>query len=514
MDYITRNDEVDGVVRSFFGAGPAEPSSGAYLTNSSISDDFLASNPDLFHLEGIDLVLIDEKDGGSQVTCRYEQFHKNIPVYGAWLNVTIRKVESGVVSSVNKIDYQIPDNLDESQVQFSAGDALNFLHDHYDLMLKGITNSEPKLYVYKQKLVWRIELDSLSPRRYLELLISAIDGTLVAEIDRRRFYTTRQAKVFWPDPVSSSQNTSLHWGSPVSKLDKEQMEITLENLDDPIGQVFYLTGKWVRMAEKEHPSIKMTSTENDFIYSCENRSFLSVMAYYYIDRLVEWLRSLDNHAFNKAMSGPIEIDAQAVDGADNSHFAVPLSGPVYIAFGEGGTPDASDPGVITHEFGHAVHYFLLGGFNEAGSFEEGFNDFLSCVFRDRFNVHGFDRANPFPWDNNSTISWDATRRCDMKYRFDDKGYPKFGFYKKGTVYATALWEIYQEIGGKSNNADTRLKAAGEITATCLEMLIAVGNTNPINDLANGLITTDQSRTGGMHEKVIREAFRKRGLLLS
>jgi hypothetical protein len=74
-----------------------------------------------------------------------------------------------------------------------------------------------------------------------------------------------------------------------------------------------------------------------------------------------------------------------------------------------------------------------------------------------------------------------------------------------------LWDIYLEIGGKSPNADTRLKAAGEITSTCLEMLIAVGDTTPITDLANGLISSDQSRSGGKHEKVIREAFRKRGL---
>jgi hypothetical protein len=120
------------------------------------------------------------------------------------------------------------------------------------------------------------------------------------------------------------------------------------------------------------------------------------------------------------MTGPIQVDAQGVEGADNSHFAAPVTGPVYIAVGEGGTPDASDPGVVTHEFGHALHYFLLSRLAEAGSFEEGFNDFLSCVFRDRFNIHGFDRANPFPWDNNSTVSWDPTRRCDMKYRFDDK----------------------------------------------------------------------------------------------
>ena len=511
MDSRTRFDEDNGAVRSFFGSGLLATSSGELLTNSAISDDFLASNPDLFHLEGIDLVLSEEKDGGSQITCRYEQFHENIPVYGAWLNVTLRKSDRQVVSSVNRVDYGIRILPGESSSTISKNDALQFLHDRYDPDIKDIVCSEPELSFFHQTLVWRIGIDSDHPRKHLEVMLSAADGSIVEEIDRRRFYSSRPAKVFWPDPVTSSQNGGLHRGSPLSILDAELMEVTLENLDNPIAGVFYLNGRWVKMAEKEQPAMKLPSTDTSFNYSFGNRNFLSVMAYYYIDRLVEWLRSLDIPAFNDAMPGPIQVDAQGVEGADNSHFAAPVTGPVYIAFGEGGTPDASDPGVVTHEFGHALHYFLLSRLAEAGSFEEGFNDFLSCVFRDRFNVHGFDRANPFPWDNNSTVSWDPTRRCDMKYRFDDKSYNKYGFYKKGTVYATALWEIYLEIGGKSTNPDTRLKAAGEIMATCLEMLIAVGDTTPIADLANGLISSDQSRSGGKHKEVIREAFRKRGL---
>ncbi len=511
MDSRTRYDEETGAVRSFFGSGLAEASSGDLLANSAVSNDFLASNPDLFRLEGIDLVLSDEKDGGSQITCKYEQFHKNIPVYGAYVNVTLRKSDRQVISLINRVDYGIRLLPEEPIATISNSEALQFLHERYDPDFKEIICSEPELLFFHQLLAWQIGLDSDMPRSHLEVMISAMDGTIVAEIDRRRFYASRPAKIFWPDPVTSSKNSGLHRGSPISILDAEQTEVELENLDDPIAGVFYLKGKWVKMAEKEQPALRVPSTGTDFNYSFGNRNFLSVMAYYYIDRLVEWLRSLDIPAFNDAMTGSIQVDAQGVEGADNSHFAAPVTGPVYIAFGEGGTPDASDPGVVTHEFGHALHYFLLSRLAEAGSFEEGFNDFLSCVFRDRFNVHGFDRANPFPWDNNSTVSWDTTRRCDMKYRFDDRGYNKYGFYKKGTVYATALWDIYLEIGGKSTNAETRLKAAGEITATCLEMLIAVGDTTPITDLANGLISSDQSRSGGKHEKVIREAFRKRGL---
>lgn len=511
VDAGIRYDNDTDAIRSYFNPEFIEESIEENFANSAISDEFLASNADLFSLDGIGLILAEEKEGSSQTTCKYEQYHNNVPVYGAYINVTLRKTDGHVMSSVNKIDYTIPVDFGKPMVRLAPEDALQLMHERFDPVYQGITHSEPKLYIYHQYLVWRIEMDARDPKGYLELLINAVEGGFVEVFDRRRYYTRRPAKIFWPDPVTSSQNPVLHWGSPESVLDKELVETTLENLDDPDGSTCYLSGKWVRIAEIEDPSMARPSTATNFNCSSKDRKLLSVMAYYYIDRLVEWLRSLEVPVFNNGMAGPIDVDAQALDKEDNSHFVAPVKGPVYIGFGEGRTPDASDPGVIIHEFGHAMHYFLLGRLLAPGSFEEGFNDFLSCVFRDRFNVHRFDPANPFPWDNNSTVNWDSTRRCDMKFRFDDPSYDRYGFYKKGTVYATALWDVYLEIGGKSEDADDRLKAAGEITGMCLDMLIAVGDTGPVADLANGLINSDNSRTGGHYEKVIRDAFRKRGL---
>jgi hypothetical protein len=506
-----RYDDDMGAVRSFFAAdSPAIPGDN-FINSAEASDEFLRSNADLFKLENIGLALAGVNEGSSQKTCRYNQYQNGIPVYGAYINVTCAKPGNRVISSVNRISYDIPVDLNEASVRISPEVSLTLMHTRFDPVFQGISHSEPALYIYQKCLVWRIEMDSASPKSYQELLINAIDGEFVEVLDRKRYYSSLPARIFRPDPVTSSQNPGLHWGSPQSLLDAELVDAVLENLDESVDSLFYLSGKWVRIADLENPVMTLPSSAAHFNYTCRDPKLLSVMAYYYIDRLAEWLASLDIPAFNKAMKGPVMVDAQALDKADNSHFVVPVSGTVYIGFGEGGTPDASDPGVITHEFGHALHYFLLGRFIRPGSFEEGFNDFLSCMFRDRFNDHGFDRANPFPWDNNSAVRWDPTRRCDMKYRFDDPGYHTFGFYKKGTVYSRALWDIFLEMGGKSKNPDDRLKAAGEITGLYLDMLIAVGDTSPVLDLANGLISSDISRTGGMYGKTIRKAFRDRGL---
>ena len=509
-----RFDETTTAVRSYFNQESDEVASSEFFSNSAVSDEFLASNTVLFNLEGIELVLTDEKEGSSQTTCKYEQYLNSIPVYGAYLNVTMRNSDRSVTSSINRIEYGLPASAGQQPFGLSSAEVLTLIHQQYDSFYQVVILTEPTLYIFKRKPVWRLEMDTVNPTGYWELLMDATGNHEILKLDRRRFVTGKPAKVFWPDPITSSQNPRLHWGSPESVLNSEMVDVLLENLNETGTPATFLKGKWVHIAEIEDPGMDIPSGDAKYAFSSKDRNLLSVMAYYYIDRLVEWIRSLEIPLFDKNFQGPVLVDAQAVGRSDNSHFVVPVNGPVYIGFGEGGTPDASDPGVIVHEFGHALHYFLLGKFNAAGSFEEGFNDFLSCVFRDRFNVHGYDRANPFPWDNNSHVNWDPERRCDIKLHFDDPAYKKYGLYKKGSVYASALWEIFLEIGGKSGSPEVRMLAAGEITGTCLDMLIAVGDTGPITDLVNGLISSDYCRTGGRLGKVIREVFARRRLDMS
>lgn len=508
-----RLDDETGVVRSYFDLDFVPATATGPADDSLVADEFLAANSDLFRLDGIGLVLAEKREGSAQVTCKYDQYYKSIPVYGAFIQVTLSKTSHQVVSSVNRIEYDIQPLLAEAPARITARQAIRLMHRRFDTEYRHIVHSRPRLYFYRQHPAWRIEMDTRHPVSRWELFISAVDGTFLEMTDRRRFLASRKAKIFVPDPVTSSGNGSLHWGSPTELLDAERVSVMLENLDATAGPALSLSGKWVRMAEKEDPVVMVPAATGDFDYSCRERGFLGVMAYYYLDRLVEWLRSLEIPVFNAAFSGPIEVDAQGLEEEDNSHFVAPVSGPVYLAFGEGGTPDASDPGVIVHEFGHALHYFLLGKLTVPGSNEEGFNDFLSCVFRDRFNTHGFDRANPFPWDNNRTISWDASRRCDSEGHFDDPGFGSYGFYKRGTVWASALWEIYLLTGGGSGRADERLKAAGEIIGTYMDMLIAVGDTGPVADLAKGLVSSDLCRTGGVKSQVILGVFQQRGLRL-
>jgi zinc metalloprotease ZmpB len=530
-------------IRSYFEQETEGNSGQAGLSNAEVSDRFLESHATLFQLAGIDLQLSEEREGSSQTTCKYEQYHNEVPVYGAHFNVSMRHSDRQVMSAINKIQWGIPKELGVGSVKISSDGALDFVRESLNKQADELICSEPQMFVYHHQgnsdkgssirtdpdfarlsdlfdgvpgkfyLVWSIKVDTHNPKKYWEFLIHASKPGLLTILDRRRYLGGRTAKVFWPDPVTSSGNPKLHRASPQHLLDAEQVEVVLENLDDSAQSSGFLTGKWVRIAELEAPLVSLTPGKSDCNFSSTDPEFLSVMAYYYIDRLVEWLVSLGVPVFSEAIKAGIDVDAHGADGADNSHFVVPVIGPAYISFGEGGTPDASDPGVIVHEFGHAMHYFLIGHMPEPAGCEEGFNDFLSCVFRDRFNKRGFDRANPFPWDNNLTDGWDARRRCDVDYRYNDSYYRRSGLYRKGSWYASVLWDLYLQMGGASEDPLIRIKAAGDLVTTYCDMLISVGDNGPLQDLVNGLISCDISRSGGTNTKIIKESFNLRGLKL-
>lgn len=538
-DARTSFDKGSGAVRSFFGAELIPAKSKQVGTGKRAADRFLKANEELFKLEKVKLAYDGARETLLFNTHQYFQVHNGIPVYQSRAQVTVRRRDSKIISSVNKLDYTLPAYLTPDNAKLGASEAVDFAKRQIDGKFGSIDSSEPKLVVYRHKerevqepyrvealraemmamgeaendqayLAWKVLVDTLEPRGHWEILVDAIGKTLLVVSDRRRF-ATLDAQVFWPDPITSSQDSTLSWDTPEVTLNEECVPVTLENLEPASEGVYKLCGSWVKIVDREDPEFAPPETTTDFRYGAKDRKFLSVMAYYYLDRLITKLRSFGVADYNTATAEPLEVDAQGFDGADNSHFVVPVGQLPYIAWGEGGVPDASDPGVIYHEYGHALHHFLLGNEVPNSSYEEGFNDFLSCCFRDQFNTAQFDRANVFPWDNCPEVSWSDYRRCDLTERFDDSGFDGYSFYKKGNVFATGLWDIYMNIGGNSGNSNVRRQAADEMLHMYMETLLLVGNNEPPEDLAMGMIQVDEARTGGLYKKVIWDAFRRRGL---
>ncbi len=550
-----RRDKANKAVRSYFDASarPAAAKAGtrakaaaeATATAPERADAFLDENRAAFKLQGVELRRDMVKEGAVSASVRYEQRHHGLPVYGAQLVVGLPKTGGQVTSAVNKVDYDVPADLTPDKVQLTAEQADEVVRRALRTQFSEVVTGSPRLVIYRGEapapapranlsageqariraatalgkgepgrayLAFRIEADTRDaqglPTGQWEVLVDAVGGGVLAVKDRRR-YAAPKGYVFWPDPITSSKRATLSWSTPVSTLDQQRKLVTLRNLSPAVSGAYALSGTWVTSVDNEPPAFPPVRSKTHFKFAAKDKAFLSVMAYYWLDRLIVYLRAFGIPTLNAAMTKPIRVDAQGLNGQDQSHFVVTAAGSYHIAFGEGGVPDASDPHVVVHEYGHAVHHFLG---TSQGGYEEGFNDFLATAWLDQFNAHRFQRAAVFPWDNCAAVNWGPKRRLDLKEKFSDTGFDSYDMYLQGDVLATALWGLFLDRGG-SGTAAARKKAANTVIRIYLEMLITAADDSAPADLANGLLVADQALNNGVNKAAIKKAFKARGLTL-
>lgn len=546
-DSRTSFDDKNGALRSFFGSELIEPSPEEkdFKDDNAKGDNFLKTNEKFFKLKDIALSKAELREGKHTKALRYNQLHNNIPVYRAQLVLGINKRDQKISSAINKVDYEIPDNLSPDKAKLNdkqAGEAVKSLLSSY---FKTITYDSPTLYFYRHEpddlddsemslptirkdmlnlgegkvgkmyLAWQVMLKTEMPGGSWEAFLDSVSGKLITIKDRRR-YATRKGYVYWPDPIRSSQNSALSSSTDEATLNNERREVDILNLNNPVSGKYTLDGTNVTSQKIEDPDFPPPETTGDFKYGAKSLEFLSVMAYYYMDRFISDIKGFGITEFNNAVTQPIRIDAQGVNGENNSYFDPTV--PYSIVFGTDtsepggpGIPDAADPGVVVHEYGHAIHTYI--GSEQSYYDEHMFCDFLAVAWVDQFNDHQYARSEMFPWDNNAANQWSSIRRVDLTQKFSDAGYSGYGSTLKGAIGATAMWDCYLNLGGNSSNAYVRKWAADELIATYMEMLVATASNSTTNQLVNGLITADRARTGGLYSKVIWDAFRRRGLSL-
>lgn len=316
-----------------------------------------------------------------------------------------------------------------------------------------------------------------------------------------------------PDPLTSSGNPSLHWDAPDALLQAECVDVDLLHLNPPTDSIHQLRGRYVHaVTRRPPPMVPPTSATGDFRFGVREPGFLFVMAYYWLDRLVSYLHGLSLSALDSETTPPIRVDPLGPDGSDNSHFSPAHPRGPTIVLGLGQIPDASDPAVLAHEYGHALHYLLLGP-HGVTPWEEGFNDFFATCWLDRVNVHGHARTEVFPWDNNPSVRWDDWRRVDVSERFDAPDYADFDHYLRGNIWATALWDGYLALGGDAPDLATRETAADAMIRGYLEGLTSLRSTQSAKDLAVALRQVvgdgDAARSAALGD-----AFARRGLRIS
>lgn len=538
---VGERKDSDGVLRKY--VDPGATLSRAPTARKAI-DGFMKARATELKAGQVDLREVDSVEGAATLRVRYQQFHHDLPIRGA----TVQAVADVKQAAVIQVDHsgevdvsEAPDPAAARALEDLDRAALAPFRDDFEtagiikdeLVYLRFTDRPPlpesnyptaTIELLKKggkpdgalHLVRDLLVETGGPFEHFRVAVDAVSGKLLW-IALAGKYVTATLKVFMPDPVTESNDPTIHGGSSTSTLNAFRHDVTAEVAPADGGGTFRLDGDWFRCVDWDTPAFPQpVEPSPTFSYDSypANRAFLSANAYYWLDTFARYLRTLGNTTLNANMT-KVEVDAQAYDNEDQSEWHGTMT-PPRIRFGEGGAPDAGDVGVILHEYVHGVFDWLDADHGGSASYEHSVCDALPAIYRDRFNPNGHRRTETFPFDNNATNQWSTERRLDLLQRFDDAGFGGYGNNLRNSMLGTALWRCYLGMGGDSPDPAVRIAAADAVIRTMLEMLIVVpDDTSPSAahavSMAQGCITADSALTGGLYSKVMDEAFVNQGL---
>ncbi|EFL36322.1 predicted protein [Streptomyces viridochromogenes DSM 40736] len=537
---VGEHTDSDGVLRAY--VDPGATLHRAPTARQAI-DRFMKARSDSLRTGRIDLREVDSAEGAATLRVRYQQFHNDIPVVGATVQAVADVKQAAVVQVDHTAEVDVSDAPDPGtahpldavrknalapfQRDFASAevirDELAYLRDTSRPALPDTDYPTASIALLKKgrkpdgalHLVHDLLVETTGPFEHFRVVLDAVSGKLLWLALAGKFVTA-DLKVFLPDPVTESDDGTLHGHSSAAVLDAFRHDVQAE-VAPADGGGFRLDGDWFRCTDWDPPAFPQPEeTSPDFTYQTypADRSFLSANAYYWLDSFARYLRSLGNATLNAHMV-KVEVDAQAYDGQDQSEWHGTLT-PPRIRFGEGGAPDAGDFGVIGHEYTHGVFDWLDAQHGGSSSYEHSVCDALPAIYRDRFNPDGHRRTETFPFDNNATDRWSTERRLDVSERFDDPAFDDFGVNLRNSMLGTALWRCYLGMGGDSPDPAVRIAAADAVNRTMLEMLLIVPDDSSSDaahavSMARGCVTADSTLTGGLYSKVMDEAFVGQGL---
>jgi zinc metalloprotease ZmpB len=264
----------------------------------------------------------------------------------------------------------------------------------------------------------------------------------------------------------------------------------------------FLSGRWATIvSETGNPAY---SPINSFNYNRSQDEFEQVMAYFWVTESQKYIQSL---GFGTGRFRPVNMESQRLRinqwGLDNS-FATTHKDEIRL--GKGGVDDAEDGEVITHEYGHAIHFsqnFVFGS-EEAGAISEGFGDYWAVtttqVVRAKLGLAPLsDPACVADWDS---TSYDPTpphclRRTDTNLHYPENLVGEV--HADGRLWSRALYDIRNAIGNVK--ADTVI----------LEGQFDYPGTT-MTELANRTIAAARRIYGNSTANTVRAQFVTRGII--
>ncbi|AMV22360.1 Fungalysin metallopeptidase (M36) [Planctomyces sp. SH-PL14] len=308
-------------------------------------------------------------------------------------------------------------------------------------------------------------------------------GGAVVYTERLQFDLSGTGLVFTPNPMVMANNVDfdLAGGVPTSLYS----EVVLRDLR-PTG---FLDGPWVTTAAAPRGS-RIYRPSGDFRVRRSNAGFSEVMAYYHIDAAQRRVRDL-----GIATAAPFSVPVNPYGvGTESSYSAATKT--ITLAY-DGNTPDGEDAEIILHEYGHAIHDYVVHGFgqdSQSRAMAEGFCDYFAATHFD--SVKG-------PCFRPGIASWDAKgearrgrppflRRLDNSEVLSATSNPI-------EFWSSCLWALRERFGPMKGDK------------LAIGFFYYVPTSCSFADSAAYILAANQLYFGGRDEREIKQVFRARGI---
>ncbi|MFI9111683.1 hypothetical protein [Streptomyces venezuelae] len=497
--------------------------------------------------DGADIREVAKEEHTSTLNVRYQQYHQDVPILGATLQMVADTGQAAVVQVENATEPDVSDAPDVTEAQapdvvekaalapFQKGydsaavvrDTLGYLRDtsrpplpaadrptaSVALLKTGKRRPDGKLH-----LVHDLVVETSGPFEHFRVVADAVSGNLLW-IETAGRYVTATLNVYLPDPVTESNIGTLSSLSTNDELKALAHEVQTDVSPADGNGKFHLAGPMCRCVDWDESGFAQPESASPprFVFESHraNLGFLSANAYYWVDSFANYLKKLGNPQLNARMVA-VDVDPQGAPTIDRSEW-IGTTDPPRMRFDMKHVPGAADLGIIVHEYTHGVIQWLRPGAMAPLEYEHSICDVMAGIYRDQFNPAGHRRTETFPFDNNAQEAWSQDRRLDLTQRFDDPGFDSFTPDRRTSMLASALWQCYLGMGGASKEKIVRAKAADKLIKVLLAMVPRLAPDTPKSKdnaihLANICIAADTEVHGGLHKNLMRGAFVRQGLL--